>query len=366
MEPTAPASPTAARSRPSRSDATPPDARWAAVQSRDGAFDGAFFYAVITTGIYCRPSCPSRQAKRHNVTFFDTAAQARAAGFRSCLRCAPDGPPAAARHRDAVVWACRALEASESGLSLQALAERAGLSPHHFHRLFKQVTSLTPKAYFNAVRTRRLQSLLTGAPSVTQAVFDAGFNSTSRFYETAPPLGMPASTYRQAGAGQRLRYAVQPCALGLVLVAATDHGVCAIEFGDEAAVLVTRLRQRFGQAAVEAADPTFQGWVRALLAYVERPVGRLELPLDVQGTVFQQRVWQALRDIPAGQTQSYAELAAAIGQPTAVRAVAQACAKNPVAVAVPCHRVIRGDGQLSGYRWGVARKAELLRRESED
>jgi AraC family transcriptional regulator of adaptative response/methylated-DNA-[protein]-cysteine methyltransferase len=357
---------------PSSSRATPRDrndattqARWTAVCQRDRQHDGEFVYAVRTTGVYCRPSCPSRAARRENVAFFDTTQLARAAGYRACRRCQPDGVSLEHRRVQAVQEACRALEASESGLSLAELAQAAGLSAAHFQRSFKAVAGLTPKAYFKAVQARRVQAGLGSAPSVTQALYDAGYNSSGRFYEAgAATLGMAPAAYRTGGLGQHIRYAVEPCALGVILVASTPKGVCAIEFGDSAHALVDRLERRFPKAQLEPGDPEFRQWMGRVLAHIEHPSGLLDLPLDIQGTVFQRRVWEALRHIPCGQTVSYAEVAAAIGQPGAARAVARACASNALAVAVPCHRVVRSDGSLSGYRWGPERKALLLERES--
>jgi AraC family transcriptional regulator of adaptative response/methylated-DNA-[protein]-cysteine methyltransferase len=347
-------------------DAVGEAVHWAAVIARDALADGQFVYAVRTTGVYCRPSCPSRAARRENICFFDTTHAARAAGFRACKRCRPDAAPLALRQADAVLAACRALEASASGIGLAALARASGLSAHHFHRVFKRVTGVTPKAYFKTVQARRLPSALAAASNVTEAIYAAGFNSAGRFYENgAAALGMTPLAYRGGGAGQSIQYAVEPCSLGFVIVAATSRGVCGIELGDAAQDLIEALRLRFPKAQFAPGDAQFRHWVGAVLAYIEHPQGLLDLPCDVQGTVFQQRVWQALRAIPSGSTVSYAELAGAIGRPTAARAVAQACASNPLAVAVPCHRVVRADGALSGYRWGVARKAELLRRESE-
>lgn len=338
--------------------------RWAAVQRRDPDWDGRFVFAVRTTGIYCRPSCPSRAALRANVSFFAAPAQAAAAGFRPCKRCRPDGPAPQQQRAERVAQACRALERSDAGVPLADLARAAQLSPYHFHRLFREVTGLTPKAYFKAVQARRVQAALAGAPSVTDAIYAAGFNTAGRFYEGAgAELGMAPLAYRAGGAGELIRQAIVPCALGFVLVAATPRGVCAIELGDTGALLQERLQRRFPRARLVAGDAPFQDWVAAVVAFLEHPRGLLDLPLDVQGTVFQQQVWQALRRIPSGETRSYSELAAAIGRPGAARAVARACASNSVAVAVPCHRIVRGDGALSGYRWGVARKAELLRRE---
>jgi AraC family transcriptional regulator of adaptative response/methylated-DNA-[protein]-cysteine methyltransferase len=341
------------------------NARWAAVSARDPGADGQFVYAVRTTGVYCRPTCPSRAARRENVRFFPTAVLARAAGFRACRRCAPDDALPGAQQADTIGAACRALESSVSGIALADLARSARLSPHHFHRLFKRITGLTPKAYFKAVRDRRIQGALATAASVTDAIYAAGFNSAGRFYaDGAPGLGMAPRAYRAGGADQSIRYAVAPCSLGFVIVAATARGVCGIELGDAEATLVSRLRQRFAKAVFAAADAQFQEWVQQVLGYIEQPRSLLTLPLDIQGTVFQRRVWQALQAIPMGSTLSYANLATAIGRPSAVRAVARACASNPLALAVPCHRVLRGNGDLAGYRWGVERKAELLRRES--
>jgi AraC family transcriptional regulator, regulatory protein of adaptative response / methylated-DNA-[protein]-cysteine methyltransferase len=347
--------------------ATTADPRWAAVLARDKQFDGEFVYAVRSTGVYCRPSCPSRPARRENVEFHDTTHLAQAAGFRACKRCKPDGASLEHHHNDLITAACRSIEASVATLVLEDLAASTGLSAHHFHRVFKRVTGLTPKAYAKAVRGKRVQSALAGAKTVTAAIYDAGFNSSGRFYETnANSLGMAPQKFQQGGVDQFIRYAVEPCALGVIIVAATSKGVCGIEFGDSAHALVDRLRQRFPNATFKPGEAHFRTWVGKVLAYIEQPAGVLDLPLDIQGTVFQRRVWQALRDIPCGNTASYAYVAAAIGNPKAVRAVATACASNNIAVAVPCHRVVRSDSSLSGYRWGPERKAELLRREAQE
>ncbi|RZI82941.1 MAG: bifunctional DNA-binding transcriptional regulator/O6-methylguanine-DNA methyltransferase Ada [Rubrivivax sp.] len=338
--------------------------RWDAVLAKDPQADGEFVFAVKTTGIYCRPSCPSRPAKRENVDFFDTTLEAAAAGYRACKRCKPDGPSQVHERNELVARACQAIEQSPSGLSLDELASQAGLSPHHFHRIFKTTTGLTPKQYHQAVLSRRVGPALKAAASVTEAIYDAGFNSSGRFYENAgASLGMSPSSFRQGGAGEHIRYAVEPCALGMMLVAATARGVCAIEFADSSQALVDGLQARFPKACFEPADGPFKQWISQILRHLEQPSGLLDLPLDVQGTVFQRRVWQALQDIPCGQTVSYTELARRLGQPTAVRAVASACANNNIAIAIPCHRVVRTNGDLAGYRWGLARKAELLRRE---
>lgn len=340
--------------------------RWAAVQAKDKNADGEFVFAVKTTGIYCRPSCPARPAKRDNVEFFDTTVQAAAAGYRACLRCKPDGIPQEIERRERVLQACKAIEQSPSSLSLDDLSAQAGLSPHHFHRIFKSITGLTPKQYHKAVQGQRLARSLKDTSSVTEAIYDAGFNSSGRFYEQASAtLGMPPRRYQKGGVGEHIRHAIEPCPLGLMMVAATPRGVCAIEFADSGDVLMDRLRARFPQARFEPGDGPFKAWIAQILAHLTQPGQVLDLPLDVQGTVFQRRVWQALQAIPQGQTVSYTELAQRLGQPGAIRAVASACANNHIALAIPCHRVVRANGDLAGYRWGVERKAELLRRESE-
>ena len=341
------------------------DDRYDAISRRDRASDGAFFYGVRTTGVYCRPSCAARLARRENVSFHPSCEAAERAGFRPCKRCRPNEASQAERHADLVRKACRLIDTAEDSPSLAQLAEAAGLSPYHFHRVFKEVAGVTPKAYAAARRAARLQSGLDTASSVTQAIYDAGYNASSRFYEgAADRLGMTPSTYRKGGAGAAIRFAVGQCSLGAILVAATETGVCAIAFGDDPAVLVHDLQDRFPKADLTGGDPAFEATVARVVGAVEAPGLGLDLPLDIRGTAFQQRVWQALRAIPAGRTATYTEIAAAIGAPAAVRAVAGACAANTLAIAIPCHRVIRSDGALSGYRWGVDRKAILLQRES--
>ena len=342
------------------------DERWAAVLRKDPDADGEFVFAVRTTGVFCRPSCPSRPARLENVVFFDTTTQAATAGFRACLRCKPEDVSLEHRRGDLIRRMCETMQASPVRLSLNQLAVQAGLSAYHFHRVFKSITGVTPGDFQSAIRKARVVTSLAKSGSVTDAIYDAGFNSSGRFYEGADRmLGMKPSSYRKGGAGEAIRYAVEPCALGVILVAATQRGVCAIEFGDSAHDLVARLRERFPKAEFSPADAQFKQWLGKILGYLEQPRGALDLPLDVQGTLFQQRVWKSLRDIAPGSQASYAEVAQSIGQPGAARAVASACASNPVALAVPCHRVVRSNGELSGYRWGGARKAELLRRESE-
>ena len=345
------------------------EARWAAVQRRDRDADGQFYYSVRSTGVYCRPSCPSRVALRANVAFHVSPLDAEAAGFRACRRCRPTQPPLAERQAAAVAQACRLIEAaaglSEQAPDLDSLAQAVGMSRFHFHRIFKAHTGITPKAYAAARRTARLQQGLGSAPSVTDALYEAGFGSSGRFYEASSgALGMTPGRYRAGGQGETIRFAVAQCSLGAVLVASTERGICAILIGDEPEPLVRDLEVRFPQAELRGAEPDFERTVAQVLAFVEAPRLGLALPLDVRGTAFQRRVWEALRAIPAGATVSYSELAERLGMPTAARAVAGACAANPVAVAIPCHRVVRTDGALSGYRWGIERKRMLLDREA--
>jgi AraC family transcriptional regulator of adaptative response/methylated-DNA-[protein]-cysteine methyltransferase len=340
------------------------EARWAAVQARDAGADGVFYYSVRSTGVYCPPSCAARAALRKNVAFHGSCAEAEAAGFRPCLRCRPDQPPLAERHAAAVARACRLIEAAEDEPDLDSLAEAVGMSRFHFHRTFKAHTGITPKAYWTAQRAQRLQGALAGGASVTAALYAAGFNSSGRFYASAPQvLGMTATRWRDGGSGEAIRFAIGACSLGAILVATTGKGICAILMGDDPEQLARDLQDRFPKAALHGADAAFEDTVARVVGFVEAPALGLDLPLDVRGTAFQQRVWQALREIPAGQTVSYAELAARLGMPRGARAIAGACAANPVAVAIPCHRVVRNDGALSGYRWGVERKRALLVRE---
>lgn len=340
------------------------DAQWSAVEARDAGSDGAFVYGVATTGIYCRPSCPSRRPARRNVSFYGSAAAAEKAGFRACRRCKPDGDAPAAAHARVITSACRALEQADEQPSLAALARDAGMSPRHFHRLFRELTGVTPKAYACGARDRRLRDGLSGSSSVTSGMLDAGFGSSARFYSQADGvLGMRPTTYRAGGAGEEIRYALGRSNLGQVLVAVTAKGIAAILMGDDARVLREDLERRFVAAQLMEDKRGLGNTLAAVIALIAEPKRAANLPLDVRGSAFQVLVWEALRAIPAGKTVSYAELARLIGRPEAARAVAQACGANPAAVAIPCHRVLRGDGALSGYRWGVARKRELLRRE---
>jgi AraC family transcriptional regulator of adaptative response/methylated-DNA-[protein]-cysteine methyltransferase len=341
------------------------DARWEAVRRRDPAADGAFYYSVRTTGVYCRPSCAARLARRENVDFHLTREDAERAGFRPCKRCRPNEAGLAERHAAAVAKACSLIDAADEMPSLDALADAVGLSRYHFHRVFKAVAGVTPKAYADARRGERVRQELARSETVTQAIYGAGFNSNGRFYAASDNLlGMTPTEYRAGGNGNVIRFAVGECSLGSILVAATDKGVCAIEFGDDPDALVHALQDRFPKAQIVGGDHTFEQLVAKVVGFIEAPAQGLDLPLDIRGTAFQKRVWNAIRDIPAGATASYAELARRIGRPSASRAVAQACASNTLAVAIPCHRVVRRDGGLSGYRWGVERKEALLTRET--
>lgn len=338
------------------------DARWAAVMARDPAADGTFYYSVRTTGVYCRPSCGARRPNPENVRFHRTPADAERAGFRPCRRCRPDGTSPGRSQAQAIVAICRTIESSDEAPSLARLAALAGLSPYHFHRVFKAVTGLTPRAYAAAHRANRVRRELEDRrKSVTQAIYDAGFNSGGRFYAAADGmLGMTPTEFRDGGPETVIHFAVGECSLGSILVAQSARGVCAILLGDDPGALVRDLQDRFPQGALVGGDGAFERTVAMVVGFVERPSLGLDLPLDVRGTVFQRRVWDALRAIPPGATATYADIAARVGLPNGSRAVARACAANPLAVAIPCHRVVRTDGTLSGYRWGVARKRTLL------
>jgi AraC family transcriptional regulator of adaptative response/methylated-DNA-[protein]-cysteine methyltransferase len=354
-------------SKPKRAQAPiEQDPKWRAVVARDAAFDGKFYYSVRSTGVYCRPSCASRLAKRENVAFHDSCADAERAGFRPCKRCKPD--QAALRDRQAakIAWICRAIEAAEESPTLAELARKAGMSPYHFHRTFKAVTGVTPKAYSSAHRAKRVRAeLVRPDTSVTTAIYDSGFNSSGRFYEASNQvLGMKPSDYRAGGAEIEIHFAIGACSLGSILVARSERGVCAILLGDDPDALARDLQDMFPRGRLIGDDAGFARLVATIVGFVEAPALGLDLPLDLRGTAFQQRVWQALREIPSGKTASYSDIASRIGAPKSVRAVAQACAANKIAVAIPCHRVVRHDGTLSGYRWGVERKRALLGRES--
>ncbi|PRC94410.1 bifunctional DNA-binding transcriptional regulator/O6-methylguanine-DNA methyltransferase Ada [Solimicrobium silvestre] len=341
------------------------DIRWAAVQGRDAATDGDFVYGVKTTGIYCRPSSSARLPKRENVEFFDNAQAAEAAGYRPSRRASADRTAAATQRTALVAKACRLIENAEVQPNLDALAEQAGMSTFHFHRIFKAETGLTPKAYSSASRARRMRGELGGSGTITDAIYGSGFNSNSRFYEASVGmLGMRPRDYKDGGYNAEIRFAVGQCSLGAILVAQSQRGICAILLGDDPDLLVRDLQDQFRKAHLIGGDADFEQLIAQVVGFIEAPALGLKLPLDVQGTAFQERVWQALREIPPGMTASYSDIAERIGSPKAVRAVAQACAANHIAVAIPCHRVVRRNGDISGYRWGVERKRELLQREA--
>lgn len=339
--------------------------RWTALTQRDGKADGVFYYSVESTGVYCRPSCGARMPKRDNVRFHGTREAAEKAGFRPCKRCRPDQPALAERRAAAIEKACRTLADADELPNLDELAAACAMSRFHFQRVFKSIAGVTPRAYFAQNRVRRVRHEITQHGTITQAIYDAGFNSNGRFYATSNEfLGMTPTTYRAGGAGERIRFAVGECSLGAILVAATEKGICSILFGDDPNTLVHDLERRFPKADLAGGDTDFEQWVAKVVGLIETPNQRFSLPLDMRGTAFQVRVWQALRQIPPGSTATYSEIAERIGVPKAVRAVARACASNWLAVAIPCHRVVRNDGALSGYRWGVDRKRVLLDREA--
>lgn len=338
-------------------------ARWRAVVRRDHGADGMFFYSVATTGIYCRPSCASRLARRENVRFHSSCDAAEKAGFRACKRCQPRNP-VEEPHLAAITKACRLMKSADAAVSLANLARSVGMSRFHFHRVFTRITGVTPKAYAEAIRAELVRGELSRRKSVTEAVYGAGFNSNGRFYaRSSEMLGMLPKNFRAGGIGATIRFAVGECSLGSILVASSKKGICAILLGDDASELVEDIQRRFSNAQLIGGDKKFERLVAQVIGFVEAPRVGLNLPLDVRGTAFQQRVWNALREIPAGSTTDYTEIAQQIGAPKAVRAVAGACAANAIAVAIPCHRVVRMDGNLSGYRWGVQRKRALLEKE---
>jgi AraC family transcriptional regulator of adaptative response/methylated-DNA-[protein]-cysteine methyltransferase len=345
-----------------------PDAdeqRWQAISRRAAGADGLFWNGVTTTGIYCRPACPSRLPLRQHVVFFDDPAKAQASGFRPCKRCQPQAGAATDRHMAAIVHACRLLAGGEV-VDINRVAAEAGMSRFHFQRCFKRVTGITPKAYLDALRDGRLREALARAGSITDAIFAAGFNSSGRFYaRSTAVLGMRPRQARAGAGGLNIRFGIGQCSLGAILVAQSERGVCAISLGDDPDALLRELQDRFPQAELIGGDAGFEDLVAKVFGFIEAPQFGLDLPLDVRGTAFQQRVWQALREIPPGQTVSYSEIAQRIGAPKAVRAVAGACAANTLAVAIPCHRVVRSDGELADYRWGVERKRALLEREAD-
>lgn len=370
--------PTLTDEKPS-SSVRPLDVFWTALLERDPAFDGRFFYAVMTTGVYCRPSCASRRPRRENVTFYRSAAEAASAGYRPCKRCRPDRDSAKAERAAEVEKLCRLIEASDESPSIEALASYLKRSASYTQRLFKESTGVTPMKYAAQIRRTRVSTALRTSTTVTEAIHSSGYGSAARFYATSDQeLGMKTAAYRAGGAGEVLHFTFSECTLGMVLVAATKRGICAILLGDDPRALLKDLKRRFPRATLtdaagkgeactvgDDADGDWENVVLQVVALVDRPASPVNLPLDIRGTAFQQRVWAALKQIPAGQTVSYSKLAERLGVPQGARAVAGACAKNPLAVAVPCHRVVREDGALSGYRWGVDRKRALLARERE-
>jgi AraC family transcriptional regulator of adaptative response/methylated-DNA-[protein]-cysteine methyltransferase len=351
---------TTKRSQPFANDA----ARWKAVGERDPEADGVFYYSVKTTGVFCRPSCAARPARRENVAFHDSIEAAEAAGFRACKRCRPTEPNLAARRAQAIALACRLIEEAEESPDFDEIARKVSMTRFHFQRVFKATTGLTPRNYAQFHRATKVREQLRRTATVTDAIYESGFNSNGRFYaESDRMLGMKPTAFRDGGVDVAIRFAIGETSLGSVLVAATDKGICSILFGEDPQALADDLQQRFPKATLRGGDREFEEWVAVVIGFVEAPRLGLDLPLDVRGTVFQRRVWSALQQIPIGTTASYSEVAKKLGQPGGSRAVAQACAANPLAVAIPCHRVVRNDGGLSGYRWGVERKRLLLDRE---
>lgn len=343
---------------------------WDSVLQRDQSSDGAFVYAVMTTGIYCRPSCPSRRPNRVNVSFFPSAEAAERAGFRACQRCAPQQTMRAAsaaveRAREYIDR--RLSERSEEPITLVALAAQAGLSPHHLQRRFKDLVGLTPAQYARARRSERLKEELRRGETVSRATYGAGYGSSSRVYESASAhLGMTPATYQRGGVGTHIEYVVAKTTLGHLLVAATNRGVCAVTLGDDTGKLESALATEYPAATrerVTAPSSALGAWVAEIVAYLDGERTGADIPLDVQATAFQWKVWRELQKIPAGETRSYTQVATAIGSPKAARAVAGACADNRIALVIPCHRVVRMSGELGGYRWGIERKRQLIDRE---
>ena len=345
------------------------DRCWQAVQNRDRAEDGRFYFGVVTTGVYCRPSCPARMPLRRNIRFFESPADAERAGLRPCLRCHPLAVRGADPSTDRIQQLCRFIDAhSDTELRSGDLEQRAGMSLYNFQRSFKAIVGVTPKQYVEARRIEKLKGGLRTAKDVTAAVYDAGYGSSSRVYERADTrLGMTPKQYRQGGHNVTITYTTVNSPLGLLMIGATDRGLCFVQFGENADGLLASLRREYPAATLEPMreprDPLFDKWVEALNRHLDGNQPRLDLPLDIRATAFQMRVWNYLQSIPYGEVQSYSEVAAAIGAPNAARAVARACASNRTAIVIPCHRVIRGTGELGGYRWGLARKRALIDRE---
>jgi AraC family transcriptional regulator, regulatory protein of adaptative response / methylated-DNA-[protein]-cysteine methyltransferase len=341
--------------------------RWQSVLQRDRAADGLFLYAVETTGVYCRPSCGARRALRKNVRFYASCDEAERSGFRPCKRCRPREAGVTESQTAAVIQACRQIDESLEAPTLAALARESGLSTFHFQRVFKALTGVTPKAFADARRSERVRKALKRSHSITEAIYEAGFNTSGRFYaESSNMFGMRPGTFRSGGRGETIRFAVGQCSLGSILVATTERGVCAILLGDDPEALVRELQDGFASARLIGGDAGFDRLVARVVGLVERPGNRADLPLEIRGTAFQKRVWDAIQAIPLGATRTYAQIAKEIGRPKAARAVARACGSNRIAVAIPCHRVVRTDGETSGYRWGIKTKQNLLAREAEE
>lgn len=340
------------------------DKYWLAVQTRDSSESGKFVYAVKTTGIYCRPGCSSRLPKRENTEFFTTPADAAAAGYRPCKRCRPESTPVSEDYSSAVTRACRQMASSETPLSLDELAKTVNMSPGHFHRLFKKITGITPKEFSSSVQSARFLRALDGGLGVTEAIYEAGYSSPGRAYEQLKKhTSISPGEYSKGSPGLRIRYSTAKCSLGWVVAAETEKGICALLFGDEPSNLREMILERFPLAEVEESAPGESKNLEKAVSGIDQPLAASSLPLDIQGTVFQKRVWKALMEIPVGETASYGEVAERIGKPTASRAVAGACAANKIAVLVPCHRVVQRNGSPGGYRWGIQRKNALLNRE---
>jgi len=340
--------------------------RWQAILNRSSEADTCFVYGVITTGIYCRPTCAARRPKPENTQFFENFHMAEAAGFRACKRCQPNTTAPQYQQIEKITQICHLIATSETAPDLAEMANLAGLSPYHFQRVFKRLLGVTPKAYVKAHRTKRLQVELQEQPSVTEAIYEAGFESSSQVYtHTNSLLGMTPKQYRRGAHGEKIRYTIQRSQLGWVLIAATQRGICAIHLDESKNSLLQQLQSQFPQAHLADDDAQFNEWVTQVLALIEAPQYPSTLPLDIQGTAFQAQVWQALQKIPAGHTVTYTEIAEQIGKPTAVRAVARAIATNSLAIAIPCHRVIGRDGGLKGYRWGSNLKRALLEQEAQ-
>jgi len=353
------------------------EARWNAVQSRDRASDGVFVYAVRSTGIYCRPSCPSRKPRREQVVFFPLPEAAEQQGFRACRRCRPRAINLRDPRTASVASVCREIDArireeeggdNEARLTLSTLSKAVGMAPNKLERAFRRVMGITPRQYSDAQRMRRLKSNLQKGDDVTTALYEAGFGSSRGLYERAPSqLGMTPGTYRQGGAGMQIHYTIVDSPLGRLLVAATDRGISALYLGEKDAPLKAALQKEYPRAEIDSdssASKSLGGWVSKVLAHLRGKEPHLDLPIDVQATAFRRHVWEELKRIPYGATRTYSEVARAIGRPAAIRAVARACATNPVSVVIPCHRVVRADGNLAGYRWGLERKRALLEHES--